>query len=262
MRKMICIVTACVMMMTMFAGCGVLQKKLGMQKTENDELAPVSSVVMGEEEAKKLTDKVPIHLYFANEDNTKLKLEVRYIPISEAKKSPSNLATIIVKELIAGSKSGLKNTIPEGTELRSPVKIEAGVATVDFTKAFVDNHPGGKSAEQMTIFSVVNSLTELKDIQKVKFTIDGKAQKEFKGNFKFDAPFPRTTALISKEPAVPSSISTDKPAEKKDEKKDGTKGKGEDGSKAEETSGEVTADDEIIETDVDVIEVDEEEILE
>jgi len=187
------------MIMAIFSGCGLF-KKAGLMEDENDELRPASSIVMNEEQAVSLNDKVPIRLYFANDDNTKLVLEVRYIPISEAKKSVNNLAAIIVNELISGSKEGRKATIPEGTKLLSPVKIEAGVATVNFSKEFRDNHPGGKAAEQITIFSVVNSLTELKEIQKVKFLIDGKEEKEYKGSFRFNTPFERSDSLISKEP--------------------------------------------------------------
>jgi len=199
MRKLIGVFTICFMVITLFSGCSILQK-LGLQKN-NDELHPVSSVVMNEDEARKLTDKVPIHLYFGSEDNSRLKLEVRYIPVSEAKKSVSNLASTIVRELIKGpsSEGGLKATIPSSAALRGPVSINAGIATVDFTKDFIDKHPGGKAAEQVTIYSIVNSLTELKEIEKVKFTINGKEQKDFKGNFQFNAPFPRSPALISKE---------------------------------------------------------------
>lgn len=216
MRKIICIVTVCFIIIAMFSGCTLLQK-LGLQKSDSEELRPVSSIVMNEDEAKKLTDKVPIHLYFTNEDNSKLKLEVRYIPVSEAKKSVNTLASTIVKELIKGpaTESGLKNTIPAGTQLKSPVAINAGVATVDLTKDFIDKHPGGKAAEQMTIYSIVNSLTELKEVQKVKFTINGKVQKEYKGNFQFDAPFPRSTGLISKEAVKPTGVSTDKAVDPK-----------------------------------------------
>jgi len=74
---------------------------------------------------------------FANEDNSKLKLEIRYIPVSETTKSVNHLAEIIVNELIKGPKvAGLKPTIPEGTKLRSAIKIEGDVAIVDFTKEF------------------------------------------------------------------------------------------------------------------------------
>jgi len=234
MRKIVSIVTVCFMIIAVFSGCTILQK-LGLQSDNNDELHPVSSIVMSEEEAKKLTDKVPIHLYFANQENTKLKLEIRYIPVSDAKKSVNSLATTIVKELIKGpsAQSGLKPTIPTGTVLRSPVSIKSGIATVDFTKEFVTNHPGGKVAEQLTIYSVVNSLTELKEIQKVKFTINGKTQKEFKGNFQFDVPFPRTTSLIAKD--VPSAVpgADDKTKDKK--KQDMNKNKDDPKKKQDDT---------------------------
>lgn len=206
LSKLVCIVTVCLMIISLCSGCGVLQK-LGLQKNDNDELHPVSSIVMNEDEAKKLTDKVPIHLYFANAENTKLKLEVRYIPLSEAKKTTTSLAATIVNELIKGpgGTSGLKATIPEGTKLRS-INIKGNVATVDFSKEFKDKHTGGEAAERMTLFSVVNSLTELKEIEKVKFTINGKLQSEFKGSFKLDAPFPRMASLISKSVSLPNTV--------------------------------------------------------
>lgn len=208
MRKLLSIITICFLIIAMFSGCGLLQR-LGLQDTENDELRPVSSIVMNEEEANKLSDKMPIRLYFANEDNTKLKLQIRYIPMAEGKKSVNNLASVIVNELINGpdTNSGLNPTIPKEAKQVARIKVDTAnaTATVDFNKAFVDKQAGDKAAEQMTIYSIVNSLTELKEIQKVKFTINGKIQKEYKGNFKFDSAFPRAPALISKVVDVPST---------------------------------------------------------
>ncbi|MDP4181498.1 MAG: GerMN domain-containing protein [Bacillota bacterium] len=230
MRKPVCIIICCFVFLSMFTGCGLLQK-IGLEKEANDELQPASSIAMGEEEAKKLSDKLPIHLYFANEDNSKLKLEVRYIPIKDAKKSVNNLAGIVVKELIKGpTKSGLKPTIPEGTKLKTSVSIKSGVATVNLSKDFADKHPGGKDAERITIYSIVNSLTEIKDIQKVKFLINGEVRESYKGSFKFDAAFPRNVALISNEvtSVLPSPTSTDNQKtddKSKDKKDDKTKGK-------------------------------------
>lgn len=205
MRRLICVITICFMIAAMFSGCGLLQK-LGLQDSDNDELRPASSIVMNEEDAKKLSDKAQIRLYFANEDSTKLKMEIRYIPKSEAAKSVNNLATVIVNELINGpaTNSTLNRTIPKGTKQGARVKINAAsaTATVDFSKEFIDKHTVGKTAEQLTIYSIVNSLTELKEIQKVKFTINGSSRKEF-GSFKFDAAFPRTASLISKDTTIP-----------------------------------------------------------
>jgi germination protein M len=186
----------------LFTGCGLLQK-LGLKKEADDELRPVSSIIIGEAEASKLTDKTPLRLYFANEDNTKLMLEIRYVDSVDIKKSASNMATAIINELIKGPSDDtqFKRTVPAEAKLRSPVSIKNRVATVDFSKEFKTKHPGGKDAEKMTIYSIVNSLTELEEIEKVKFLIDGKEQQEYLGNFKFDALFPRSTQLISKDKA-------------------------------------------------------------
>ena len=198
---------------TLLSGCSVLQK-LGLQKEPEDELRPVSSIIIGEAEASRLTDKTPLRLYFANEDNTKLKLEIRYIDSTDIKTSTSDMATAIINELIKGpsDETQFKRTVPAEAKLHSPVIIKNKVATVDFSKEFKSKHPGGKDAEKMTIYSIVNSLTELEEIEKVKFLIEGKEQKEFKGNFKFDAMFPRSTQLISKDKAETTSA----PAEDND----------------------------------------------
>lgn len=201
MQRWFCVIIACISI-SMLAGCSKAQ-----QFVDNDEVSPVSSIVLGEAEAKQIADKSPISLYFANEDNTKLKLEMRYVLMSELKKPTNEIATLIVMELMSGPSKGsvLKPTIPEGVKLNS-VKLEGNVAIVDFSKEFKENHAGGKAAEQMTIYSIVNSLTELKEISQVKFKLDGKTSKEFKGVFKFDNAFPRSTSLISREPSDLSNI--------------------------------------------------------
>ena len=201
MKKIISIILV-VASIIMFSGCSVLQK-LGLQKEPEDELRPVSSIIIGETEASKLTDKTPLRLYFANEDNTKLKLEIRYVDSTDIKDSTSNMATAIVNELIKGPSDErlFKRTVPAEAKLLSPVSIKNKVATVDFSKEFKTKHPGGKDAEKMTIYSIVNSLTELEEIEKVRFLIEGKEQKEFMGHFKFDALFPRSPQLISKDKA-------------------------------------------------------------
>ena len=169
-------------------------------ETMGKDLTPISSLVIDEEEAAVLNEKVPVVLYFGDEAKTKLIKEIRYVDIKEAKKGAETLASIMVKELITGPKAkGLTAVIPEGTSLRAPVTIEDRVATVDFTKEFVDNHPGGKELAELTVYSIVNSLTELKDIERVKITINGKNTKNFKDKVTLDSDFPRNDAIVNKE---------------------------------------------------------------
>ena len=210
MKRIISIIIVVVFIVVLSPGCSVLQK-MGLQQIQDDELWPVSSIVIGEIEASKLTDKAPLRLYFANEDNTKLKLEIRYVDSIEAKKSTSNMATLIVNELIKGpsDESAFKRTVPSEAKLLKPVSVSSNVATVDFSEEFRREHSGGKDAEKMTIYSIVNSLTELDGIKKVKFLINGKSEKEYMGNFRFDTLFPRSTQIISKDANETTSIVVD-----------------------------------------------------
>lgn len=196
--KKIIIIAICVMLLVLASGCLKTRDK-ALEQIKEDELRPVSSILLSEEDARRMNEKLQVRLYFADQDGTRLVKEIRYIDMDDAKQGTEQQATLLIKELVKGpSNSTLKATIPEGASLRSPVKVENRTAIVDMTKEFVDNHPGGKEAEEMTIFSIVNSLTELKDIEKVKFLINGKTQKEFKGNFLLNNEFPRNEALIDR----------------------------------------------------------------
>ena len=157
---------------------------------------PVSCISMGERDASKIQDKYPLHLYYATKDN-KLKLVVRYISMNEAKKDLSEVATIIMKELIRTPKEeDLHTVIPKGTKLKRPVKVLDNVATVDLSEEFLNNHKVGLEQEKLTLFSIVNSMTELPDIHKVRFLVNGKTLKEYKGNFRLDKDFPRSKNII------------------------------------------------------------------
>ena len=126
-------------------------------------------------------------------------------------KGNDNLATVLVKELISGPAKGslLQATIPQETKVHSNVLIKEGIATVDLSKDFIDKHKGGKKNEQLTLYSIVNTLTELKDVKSVQFKIDGKVNKEFKGSYQLDVAFPRSAYLITSQPEEQDVIKLD-----------------------------------------------------
>lgn len=188
-----------VLMALLLCSCGKDKVTIDEQLTEDD-LEPASSIVINEEEAAVLNEKVPVCLYFGDEQKNKLVKEIRYLDIDEAKKGVSALASAIVKELISGPKAkGLTHVLPEGVSLRAPVTVEGRVATVDLTREFIDKHPGGKEMEELSVYSIVNALTELKEIERVKIIINGKQAKNFKGSLTLDKEFPRNEAIINKE---------------------------------------------------------------
>ncbi|OPX45414.1 spore germination protein GerM [Ruminiclostridium hungatei] len=205
MRKIFSLILVCAITMTLFAGCGSVDKSSGI-----DELTPASSVSLGENQAGELKNKTPYKLYFINEQG-KLAPETRYIDNTEVSKGESNLATVLVKELISGPAKGslLQSSIPQETKVHSDVSIKDGIATVDLTKEFIEKHQGGKKNEQLTLYSIVNTLTEIKDIKSVQFKIDGKVRKDFKGSYQLDISFPRSAYLNSDQPEEQDVIKLD-----------------------------------------------------
>ncbi len=140
--------------------------------------------------AKKAGEKkqVDISLYFADEAATQLVKEKRKITIS----SESKIEKVVMEELIKGpsNKSKMISPIPSGTAIKD-IEVKDGICYVDFNKEFKANHIGGSNAEMLTLYSIVNTLTELKGIEKVQFLIDGKKQSIYKGDYEFDKPFER-----------------------------------------------------------------------
>ncbi|MGI6623133.1 MAG: GerMN domain-containing protein [Clostridiaceae bacterium] len=181
----------------LMCSCG---KDKNNEDVMGDDLTPISSLTIDEEEAAVLNEKVPVVLYFGNEQQNKLVKEIRYVDIKEAKKGAETLASAMVKELLKGPKAeGLTPLIAEGTTLRSPVTISERIAKVDLTKEFIENHPGGKELAELTVYSIVNTLTEMKEIERVKITINGKETKNFKDNVTLNNDFPRNDAVVNKE---------------------------------------------------------------
>lgn len=210
MRKLISLILVCVIIMTLSSGCGSVDSTSGI-----DELTPASSVSLGESQAGELKDKTPYKLYFINEQG-KLAPETRYIDNTEVTKGTENVATVLINELISGPAKGslLQATIPQGTKVNSTVAVKDGIATVDLTKDFIEKHKGGKKSEQLTLYSIVNTLTEIKEIKSVQFKIDGKVKKEFKGSYQLDVAFPRSAYLNSSQPEEQDVIKLDENSSK------------------------------------------------
>jgi len=157
------------------------------------EIQPTNS---GSADQKNKEDEISVTLYFSDKNADKLKEEKREIDKSEV---INKLEETIVNELIKGpqNSSELLATIPQNTQLLSLSRNNETVL-INFSKEFVENHPGGSSSETLTIFSIVNTLTEIKEVEKVEFLVEGKKLKEFKGHYEFDKPFTRNEEIINR----------------------------------------------------------------
>ncbi|MFP4697891.1 MAG: GerMN domain-containing protein [Eubacteriales bacterium] len=135
---------------------------------------------------------ISLTLYFADDDTEGLKM------VQEKIQSDPNvkLEKKIIEMLIEGPKSeSLNPTIPEGTKLND-IYVKDGICYVDFSEEFKENHWGGSGSEYITIYSIVNSIVELPNINKVQFLIDGEKHAEYKGHIKFDGLFERNLDIV------------------------------------------------------------------
>ena len=102
-----------------------------------------------------LEEKREVTLYFSDHEAEYLAGEKRRITKKENIEAE---AKELLQELIQGPKGQLLPTLPPKTKLLSFQIDEKGIGKVNFNKAFSRDHPGGSSAEMMTVYSVVNSL--------------------------------------------------------------------------------------------------------
>ncbi len=132
-----------------------------------------------------------ITLYFGDQEAMYLVPETRNIDQGDG-----ILEAAIVNELVKGpQKEGSVPTIPEGTKVLS-VTVSNGVAYVNFSNEFKTAHWGGSAGERMTIYSVVNTLTELPEVEKVQFLLEGDKQESILGHMDTTVPIDPDPSLL------------------------------------------------------------------
>jgi germination protein M len=139
-------------------------------------------------------NKQRVVLYFKNQSGDKLVSEERSIEVKQSQ----TLEYQIVEQLTMGpTKDGLLPTIPEGTKIKD-IKTEDGICYVNLSGEFVNKLSGNLSNEKLTIYSIVNSLTELNSVNKVQFLIDGEKINDLKGHYDFSKTFERDESMNEK----------------------------------------------------------------
>ena len=131
-----------------------------------------------------------VSLYYKNKETGELMPEGRII---DSKELLNELYKKLVELLIEQPKNDkLESAIPKDTKVNK-AELKNDIVYLDLSKEFVDNHVGGEKEESTTIYSIVNTLTELTEVNGVKILIDGKEDGKFKdGKIKFTNPFVKT----------------------------------------------------------------------
>ncbi|MPM76348.1 hypothetical protein SDC9_123346 [bioreactor metagenome] len=137
-------------------------------------------------------DIVKITVYRATPDAMYLVPEVHQVTRNE---SPAKTA---IEFLMAEPTiKGVVSPIPAGTVLRKLV-IKDHIAYVDFSNKIVRNNVGGSASERLLVGSIVNTLTEFPEIEKVQILVEGKTVETISGHVDISEPLSRSAEIIKK----------------------------------------------------------------
>lgn len=132
-------------------------------------------------------------LYFASKDGTKLEKETRTVHYS----TNISMEKLIMEQLIEGpKKSGKMATLPASTRLIS-VSVVDGVCYLNLGDTFKNQNP--EVTEEVVLYSIVNSLTELQGVSKVQISINGNTDEKVRFTYELSKMYERDLKLIKED---------------------------------------------------------------
>ena len=134
-------------------------------------------------------EKIELKLYFANDTGDKL------FPVYRSVVYNSNISMerLAVEQIVKGPNTDICNpTISNDIKINS-VNVRDGVCYVDFDQAFL-TEPYNVTAE-VAIYSIVNSIAEFSDVNKVAISVNGVSSFAFM-DVAINGPFERNLDII------------------------------------------------------------------
>ena len=138
------------------------------QETKVEEYVPEEEIT--EEQYRQTI----VSLFFANKETGELTPEARMIDIKEIMNEPYK---VLMNMLIEGPKNEkFAKVIPDGTKVLN-INKEGDTLTIDVSSEFLNYDKNSDIAKNNLIYSIVNTMTELTEINHVKFLINGDKEK-------------------------------------------------------------------------------------
>ena len=165
--------TACAVMLTL---CSLETVKavtvVSGGQTLFSELVPEDVITSGTESDPYTRQ---LRLFFTDSTGRRLVSEYHSLTLSE-EASPERY---VMEELLRGPNSDdLYSAIPAGTKLLS-CTTEDHLCTVDLSEEFYTDRPDSALGERLAIYSIVNSLTALSDVDSVQILVEGSAPETY-----------------------------------------------------------------------------------
>ncbi len=130
-------------------------------------------------------------LYFGDSEGKALVAEVREVVYS----STLSMERVVMNQLLEGPKEeGMTATLPKNVKVQG-VSVRDGVCYVDFDATFLEEPVN--VTDQVVIYSIVNSLTELSNVLQVQFTVNGSPDVMLRNNISLASRFEKDLNMIA-----------------------------------------------------------------
>lgn len=151
-------------------------KYVKQKKVEEEQIEYVPQQEISEEQLRETI----VSLYFSDKETNLLKPEARLVNVKQLIQSPYNM---LINLLIEGPKNDkLKSIIPENTKLLN-TSFERECLTLDFSIELLNYDKENEKSKDNLINSIVNTVTELNEVNKVKILINNQINDEFKDEY-------------------------------------------------------------------------------
>jgi hypothetical protein len=161
--------------------------------------APASA--SASDEAAIASGRIQVKLYVLGSSGRELATETDEVPYSP---SLQQQAKEVIRLLLRRS-----GAIPRGVQLRELFITSQGVAYLDLSQEVVSNHPGGSSAEELTVFSLTQTLiANFPSVKTAKILVEGREIQTLAGHLDLTIPYGRAPEYLQ-----PPSERQEKPNE-------------------------------------------------
>ena len=172
-NKKIVIIFVCLFLLVLIWGFFTIR----YVKSINQETA-IEEYVPEEEITEEQLRQTIVSLYFLDKQSNELVPEARLIDIKEMMSNPYEK---LINLLIEGPKNEKNSKIvPENTKLLKNY-LEGDCIVLDFSSDILNYDKENEKGKENLINSIVNTLTELSEINSVKILIEGNENEEFGG---------------------------------------------------------------------------------
>ena len=169
-------------------------------KIDESELTDQMGMIIGAMSAEQFVDNagneintyenVELTLYFASENGKYLIKAIR--PVEYSSNIP--LERLVMEKLIGGpTGAGLYPTINSNTKIEN-ITVKDSICYVNLNEDFLNQQ--SNVTPEVTIYSIVNTLVELEQVNKVQILIDGNANVMFRDTYELGTLFERNLDIL------------------------------------------------------------------